>query len=340
MEIAEAYEALSDSESRKIYDQHGAEGLKQRRNGGGHHDPFDLFSRFFGGGGGHFGGDRGMRRGPNAEVKVNLPLRDFYNGARKEFSIEKQMICEECDGTGSHDGHMETCNECGGRGMRVVKHMLAPGIFQQVQSMCEKCGGAGKIISHPCKVCHGAKVVKKVSTHTLHVEKGAPNGVRITFEGEADESPDWEAGDLIVHVHERPADGQFDEEEEKHDHNGPPDGTWFRRRGNDLFWTEVLSLREALLGDWTRKLIHLDGHIVNLGKPKGETVQPGLVEIVPGQGMPIHRSEGADEFGDLYVEYVVILPDQMASGMRKDLHAVFEKWRKKVGIELDPKDEL
>ena len=67
------------------------------------------------------------------EVRVHIPLRDFYNGHDHEFSIEKQQICEECEGTGSADGEVDTCSQCGGRGMVVQKHMLAPGIFQQVQ---------------------------------------------------------------------------------------------------------------------------------------------------------------------------------------------------------------
>ena len=46
-----AYEVLSDPESRKIYDRYGADGLKQRQQGGGAHmhDPFDIFAKFFGG---------------------------------------------------------------------------------------------------------------------------------------------------------------------------------------------------------------------------------------------------------------------------------------------------
>lgn len=341
VEIAEAYEALSDSDSRRIYDQYGAEGLKKHQSGGGqHHDPFDLFSRFFGGSGHFHGGERGMRKGPNMEVRVEVPLRDFYNGAEKEFSVEKQQICEECEGSGSHDGHMDTCNECGGRGVRIVKHMLAPGIFQQVQTMCDRCGGKGQIIAHPCKVCNGNRVVRKVTKHTLLIEKGAPRGIRIPFDNEADESPEWVAGDLIVHVHEKPADRSVDEDEIDQYEGGIPDGTWFRRRGKDLFWKEVLSLREALLGDWTRNLTHLDGHEVKLGRKKGQTVQPGFVEIVKGEGMPIYRSEGMDEYGDLLVEYVVVLPDEMESGMRKDIASVFEKWRKKIGKKLGEKDEL
>src|ERR1700742_4717749 len=48
IEVTEAYEALSDSTTRKIYDQYGHEGLENHKRGagagGGHgHDPFDLF---------------------------------------------------------------------------------------------------------------------------------------------------------------------------------------------------------------------------------------------------------------------------------------------------------
>ncbi|KAL8711259.1 MAG: hypothetical protein Q9225_007151, partial [Loekoesia sp. 1 TL-2023] len=198
--IADAYDALSDPTSRRIYDQYGHDGLAQHRQQGGHqqqhHDPFDLFSRFFGGSG-HFGHSPGQRRGPDMEVHVSVPLRDFYNGHEHEFAVEKQQICEECEGSGSADGSVETCSVCGGQGRVVQKHMLAPGIFQQVQMQCERCGGKGKQIKKPCKVCGGTRVVRKMSSYTLSVEKGMPKGARVVYENEGDESPDWVAGDLI-----------------------------------------------------------------------------------------------------------------------------------------------
>lgn len=42
-DIGSAYEVLSDDDKRKIYDQHGEEGLKQ---GGQQHDASDIFSRY------------------------------------------------------------------------------------------------------------------------------------------------------------------------------------------------------------------------------------------------------------------------------------------------------
>lgn len=46
IDIANAYEVLSDEKKRDIYDRYGEEGLKQdQQGGGGFHDPFDIFSQ-------------------------------------------------------------------------------------------------------------------------------------------------------------------------------------------------------------------------------------------------------------------------------------------------------
>lgn len=336
VQVSEAYEALSDAESRQIYDQYGHEGLKQRKQQGGGgfqtHDPFDLFSRFFGGGG-HYH-QPGQRRGPNVEVRVAVSLRDFYNGATTEFAWERQQICEECAGTGAADRVVHTCPACGGKGSRMVRSQFAPGMITQVQMQCDACGGRGKTIKHRCKACGGERVVRKPTTVPLTVQRGMADGTRIAYENEADASPDWVAGDLIVVLAEKEPSLEGSE-------NSPDrvDGVFFRRKGDDLFWREVLSLREALLGDWTRNLTHLDGHVVRLGRKRGQVVQPGHVETVPGEGMPKWHEDGDSvyhktEFGNLYVEYVVVLPDQMESGMEKELWALFQKWRAKNGVDL------
>lgn len=48
-ELAQAYEVLSDPEKREIYDQYGEDALKDGMGATGAHDPFDIFSSFFGG---------------------------------------------------------------------------------------------------------------------------------------------------------------------------------------------------------------------------------------------------------------------------------------------------
>ncbi|KAK8050503.1 DnaJ domain-containing protein [Apiospora phragmitis] len=330
VEVSEAYEALIDADSRKIYDQYGHEGLKQRQQGGGHHhDPFDLFSRFFGGGG-HY--QRGQPRGHSVEVKIGVSLRDFYNGRDTEFQWDKQQICEECDGSGSRDGVVDVCQHCGGHGIRIIKHQLAPGMFQQIQTQCDACGGRGKTIKHKCPVCNGNRVLRKPTTVAIKIERGAARDSKIVYENEADASPDYVAGDLVVTLTEKEPDLELDNPEHV-------DGVFFRRRGNDLFWREVLSLREAWMGDWTRNITHLDGHIVRLGRKRGQVVQPGQVDTVEGEGMPLWHEDGDSvyhetQFGKLYVEYTVVLPDQLESGVEKDFWATWEKWRGKIGVDL------
>lgn len=346
VKVSEAYDVLSDKETRRIYDRHGHEGVEQHRrggHGGAHHDPFDLFSRFFGGHG-HFGSAHREPRGHNVEVRVEIALRDFYNGATTEFQWERQHICEACEGTGSADGQVESCGTCGGHGVRVVKQQLAPGMFQQMQMRCDACGGRGKTIRNKCPACGGTRVERKMTTVSLTVARGAARDSRIVYENEADESPDWVAGDLVVTLAEKAA---------SHEHNPDGvDGVFFRRKGDDLYWTEVLSLREAWMGGWTRNLTHLDAHVVRLARPRGHTVQPGHVDTLPGEGMPRWHEDGdsvyhTTEFGNLYVRYEVVLPDRIDDAMRDDFWQLWEKWRAVNGVDLhsdggrpDAKDEL
>ncbi|CRK43530.1 hypothetical protein BN1723_005706 [Verticillium longisporum] len=335
VQVSEAYEALIDPEQRRIYDRYGLDGLKQHQQQGGggqHHDPFDVFSRFFGGGG-HYGHQPGVRTGPDVNVKVGIALRDFYNGRTTEFQWDKQHICEDCEGTGSADGTVDTCQHCQGRGIRIVKHQLAPGMYQQVQMQCDACGGRGQSIRHKCPTCHGARVERKPTTVQIKIDPGAARDSQIVYENEADASPDFVAGNLVVTLAEK------EPELDGTDNPDRVDGVFFRRKGDDLYWREVLSLREAWMGDWTRNLTHMDGHIVRLGRARGEVVQPNFVETVKDEGMPkwhedIDSVYHQKEFGNLYVEYVIVLPDQMESGMEEEFWSVWQKWRGKLGVDL------
>lgn len=50
-----------------------------------------------------------------------------------QFTIAKKAICDECDGSGARsDKDIVDCPHCDGKGIRLVRHQLAPGIFQQV----------------------------------------------------------------------------------------------------------------------------------------------------------------------------------------------------------------
>lgn len=297
VEVAHAYEVLSNSEKRQIYDRHGEEGLKAHEGGQGRPaNPFDMFANFFGG----RPSEDQVRKGPSSLTEFEVTLADMYKGNSIDFIVKKKILCDHCRGSGAASNRdIHTCSTCNGAGIRLVKQQIFPGMFAQTQATCNDCGGRGKVVKKFCPHCGGSKIVDHTAHLTLEVEKGCPEGHEIVFEGEADESPDWEAGDVVLRVRSRKDQGGF------------------KRKETSLYWTETIGIEEALLG-FERKLTHLDGHNVTLSR-KGVT-QPGFVDVIKGEGMPVF---GRDSHGDLYVEYRVVLPRELSPKMRQKLDRVF-----------------
>ncbi|SCV69125.1 BQ2448_2145 [Microbotryum intermedium] len=291
LEIGHAYEALSDPEKRKIYDRFGEEGLKQQQgNGGGFHDPFDIFRQAFG------GQQQQQRKGNNMVADIEVDLESIYSGDRINFNIARKQICEECEGSGARSAQdIVECKACEGRGIRLVRHQLAPGIYQQVQMHCDHCGGRGKKTLHGCPVCRGQRIVDSQVELTLDIDRGMPEGSEVVFEGEADESPDIAAGDVIVRVRSKRKLGGF------------------VRKDWNLYWKEPLSLAEALLG-FKKTVVGLDGHKIVL--QRSGVTQPGFVQVIAGEGLPIYHESN---HGDLFVEYVVAFPTELSPKLRQAL---------------------
>lgn len=119
------------------------------------------------------------------------------------------------------------------------------------------------------------------------IDKGAPNGEKYVFHGEADEYPDIEAGDVVIQVNE-----------EQHD--------TFKRRGADLMIEKEISLLEALTGiDFV--LTHLDGRKIRIKNKPGEVIKPDDIKTVEGHGMPYHKSPY--KFGNLFVVFKISFPE-------------------------------
>ncbi|KAL0061908.1 DnaJ-related protein scj1 [Marasmius tenuissimus] len=240
VEVAYAYEVLSDSTKRQIYDRHGEEGLKAHEGGQQHHaNPFDVFSNFFG----HQAYQ--ARRGPTSVTEFEVELADMYKGASIDFMVKKRILCDHCRGSGAaSDGDIHTCSGCGGSGVKLVKQQVGaleaffgyshlyspkifPGMFAQTQTSCPDCGGKGKIIAKKCAHCGGDKVVDHTAHYTLEVTPGMPEGHEVVFEGEGDESPDWEAGDVVLRVRSKRGRGGW------------------RRKESSLYWKETIGIDEV-----------------------------------------------------------------------------------------------
>merc|ERR1712014_376440 len=115
---------------------------------------------------------------------------------------------------------------------------------QHVQSECGVCAGAGTIYKHK----------EKKEVLEVHVQKGAPDGHRITFPGKADELPHTDTGDVVFTLKEK-------------------DHKYFKRRGADLFVERTISLSEALCG-FQLELTHLDGRKLLIKSAPGDIVKP------------------------------------------------------------------
>ncbi|GLT77725.1 hypothetical protein SLA2020_492860 [Shorea laevis] len=303
-ELAQAYEVLSDPEKREIYDEYGEDALKEGMGGGGAgHDPFDIFSSFFGGGfGGSSSRGRRQRRGEDVVHPLKVSLEDLYLGTTKKLSLSRNMICLKCTGKGSKSGASTKCAGCQGTGMKVSIRQLGPSMIQQMQHPCNECKGTGETINDRdrCPQCKGEKVVPEKKVLEVIVEKGMQNGQKIKFPGEADEAPDTITGDIV-----------FVLQQKEHPR--------FKRKGEDLFVEHTLSLSEALCG-FQFVLPHLDGRQLLIKANPGEVVKPDSFKAINDEGMPVYQRPFMK--GKLYIHFTVDFPDSLSPNEVKALEAV------------------
>src|SRR5256885_11961234 len=116
-EVVEAYEVLSNSERRELYDRFGHAGL---RSGGFQPSAFDLgslsdlFSAFFGDD--LFGvGGRGRGRGADIAAQVEIDLAEGLTGTKREGPFGVALACDRCGGHSAEpDTPIRSCPTCGG----------------------------------------------------------------------------------------------------------------------------------------------------------------------------------------------------------------------------------
>lgn len=329
-EAAEAYSILSDADKKARYDQFGHAGVDGAgpdfSGGFGNLNDIlnDLFGGAFGGGfggfsgfGGGFGGGRGgqrqqrVYRGRDIRVRVKLTLEEIAKGVEKEISIEKSVPCSECGGRGARNSSdIKTCTACGGSGQvqRVVNSLFGQTV---TYSTCQQCGGEGKVITNPCRSCGGSGLVRKRETIKVKIPAGVEAGMQLTIAGEGHAAKNNGInGDLLVVI-----------EEQEH-----PD---FKREGNNLYYTKIVSLPEAILG--------AEVEIPCLDGPRRIKIdagtQSGTVTRINGKGLPTVNGYGGT--GDLYVKIAVWIPKKLD----KEDKAVIESLRDKEAFKPNPTKE-
>jgi molecular chaperone DnaJ len=294
-EVAQAYEVLSNAESRKLYDQYGHAGLKR---GGFTPTDFDLgnlgdiFSAFFGddlfarsrGGGRARGGDVG--------AAIAIELADAFTGVTRSVEVEVAATYARCDGDGAEPGtDRVTCATCAGRGHLQQVSRSVFGEFVRTQA-CPACGGAGQIVETPCSECTGAGRTIEAKELELEIPAGIHDGQRIRIRGAGHAGAHGGLpGDAYIEVHVA--------RDER-----------FERDGDDILGQVDLTIVQAARGA-TVSVPTLDGDVELAFEPG---TQPGEVRTLRGKGMPSLQRSGR---GDHRVLVNVAVPRQMTDEQRE-----------------------
>jgi molecular chaperone DnaJ len=296
-EAKEAYEVLSDSQRRAIYDQHGHAGIEASRNasasGGGFHgaeafgDIFgDVFGDIFGGARGGAGASQ-VFRGADLRYEVELDLAEAVFGHTLEIDVKKLAECDTCNGTGAAKGSNPiTCDTCGGNGQVRVSQ----GFFT-LQQTCPHCRGTGRIVRNPCDTCLGQGRIRRSKKLSVKIPPGVDTGDRVRLGGEGEAGRNGgPAGDLYVEVHVR-------------------EHAIFERDGVHLSCEVPISFATAVLGGKV-EVPTLDGQVV-LTIP-AET-QSGRVFRLREKGV---KSVRGNTRGDLFCRCVVETPVNLSGEQR------------------------
>ena len=301
-EAAEAYEVLSDEQTRARYDRFGHAGVDGASL---HTDQFmdfgslsDLLGAFFGddlfGGGGR----RRAQRGGDLAITVDLTFAESAFGVTRDVEVEAVAACDVCHGSGAAPGtEPERCETCGGQGR--VQRVQQTALGQFVQTVgCPTCAGRGVVIGSPCTACRGRGRRATSRTVEVKIPAGIQEGQRLQMRGRGNEGePGAPAGDLYVAVRVA-ADPRFE------------------RDGDDTIAVLPLPFTRAALGT-TVTVETLDGPEQVELKPG---TQPGDVVVLRGKGVPVLNGRGRGDHR-LYVD--VMLPRRMSDEQRR-LLAEFE----------------
>lgn len=317
-ELNEAYQVLSDHQKRSQYDQFGSAFNSNGGFGGtGGGNPFGGFdfSQGFGGFGGQefnmedifdlFGGGFGQRAGPrqggagrggkevskgeDIRISMTIDVHDMARGATKRIEFSKDIICEECTGTGVKRGSEPiTCPECKGAGQVRESVRSIFGNFSRA-TVCDNCLGTGKVPKEKCHTCKGDGRHKGKKVFEFNIPAGIQDGETLIIKGAGQAGfRGGRSGDLYIVI------------------SVASDRT-FTRLGNDLIYKLSVKLTDALLGAKIR--------VPTLDGDREIEISPGAQEgdEVRLKGMGVHGSRK----GDQVVKIKVDIPKKLSGKARK-----------------------
>lgn len=130
------------------------------------------------------------KKGSNIKVKLNLSLKEAIEGAKKELSYKRKVLCEVCEGCGfTENSKVMLCDRCEGGKIKTK--------FGSI--VCPHCLGKGFVIYNPCHACGGKGFYTKMDTISINVPVGVKDREKLVVKGLGNIGLNGgDYGDLIV----------------------------------------------------------------------------------------------------------------------------------------------
>jgi molecular chaperone DnaJ len=319
-QVQEAYDVLSDTKKRQMYDQYGfysdagpgpaaggGPGQDQGAQvdfsgfdfGGAGGTSFrDLFSQFFRGGGNAGAGMEyagpGEEPGTDLEYRMEIGFWDAVRGAVKKINITRLDSCATCHGTGAMGNAQQVCPDCGGTG-----HQTRTTGNMRFNVACPRCGGTGRLRT-VCRTCGGESRVRRAETLDVRIPAGMQTGSRVRVPGKGNAGTQGAPpGDLYIILDVQPH-------------------PFFERRGDDIYTRVPITVSEAALGAKI-EVPTIDGRAM-LRVPPGSS--SGRMLRLREKGAPVARTP--KHRGDQYVELQIAVPDAVDERVRTLLKELAE----------------
>lgn len=301
-QVNEAYQILSDTNKRKIYDTYGKRGLENSGVGFGGDDIFDIFNSVFSGFGG-FGADFGQRRSRREQysysndivLELHLGFDEAIFGVKKSIDIKYKVACDSCKGSGAKDGKMDTCRSCNGSG----RETFSQGFMTFAQT-CSKCGGSGRSVAEKCPKCKGNGYKEEKDSFEVQIPEGVDNGNQIRVAKRGNKMPDGTRGDLYL---------ELSVEEDEH----------FIRHHSDVYLEVPVFFSLVMLGGVVK--IPALRKELELKIPKG--VKDKQQFVFHGEGI---KSVKSGRYGNFVAVVKITYPDKLDDNQQKLVQQLHESF--------------